>query len=588
LIGHEQGKASKPANDRILFHRLLGLLRPYAKCLTVVLLLDLLESLWLLLTPVPMKVAIDSVVGSQPLPAWLSHLLPQSVTASATTLMIVLVGMLLAIALLSGLQTLAGALLRGYVGERLVLDFRGLLFRHAQRLPAAYHDTEGTNDATYRIQRDAAAVEAIVASTLPLAAAVLQVALTFTVTLWLDWQLALAAAVAAPILMFISGRYRPRLRQRAHEVRKLESIALGVVQEVLSVLRVVKAFGQEEREQSRFMDRSHEGMRVRLRLLLAESSYGLAIRLTAALGTATVLFIGVTHVRGGTLTLGELLLVLAYLAQLYAPLKTISRKAGGLQSHLVSAERAFALLDQQPEVEDRPDARPIGRAAGALTLRHVTFGYEPGRPVLRDASLDIEPGTRLGIVGATGAGKTTLLNLLMRFHDPDEGGLLLDGVDLRDYRLADLRHQFALVLQDAVLLSASVAENIAYARPGATQAEIEAAAHNAHAHDFIVSLPQGYDTPVGERGMRLSGGERQRIGLARAFLKDAPILLLDEPTSAIDPRTEAGILEAMKRLMRGRTCIIITHRPTPLAGCDAVLVLEQGQLGTQPLEPALS
>jgi len=358
------------------------------------------------------------------------------------------------------------------------------------------------------------------------------------------------------------------------------------VTEVLGVLRVVKAFGQEEREQGRFVGQAGAAMRARLRLLLAEGCYGLAIRLTTVLGSAAVLFIGVMHVRSGVLTLGELLLVLAYLAQLYEPLKTISRKAGGLQSHLASAERAFALLDQRPEVDDRPGARALERAHGAVAFQNVTFSYDHGRPVLRDVSFNIAPGTRLGIVGATGAGKTTLLNLLMRFYDPTAGQVRLDGIDQRCYRLADMRNQFGLVLQEAVLFSATVAENIAYARPDASREEIEAAARAAHAHDFIANLPQGYDTLVGERGMRLSGGERQRISIARAFLKDAPVLLLDEPTSAVDMQTEAGILEALEGLMRGRTCIIITHRHTPLAACDRVLELDHGQLAEVHPEPA--
>jgi ATP-binding cassette subfamily B protein len=363
------------------------------------------------------------------------------------------------------------------------------------------------------------------------------------------------------------------------EEKKLESGALAVVQEVLSALRVVKAFGQEDRERDRFLSHSYEGLRARLRLLLAEGGYGMVIRMTTAAGTAAVLFIGVAHVQDGALTLGDLVLVLGYLAKMYDPLKTISRKAGGLQSHLASAERAFALLDQRPDVDDRPDARPLGRAAGAIEFREVSFGYLDDRPVLESVSFAVEPDTRVGVVGATGTGKTTLLNLLMRFYDPSAGQVLLDGRDLRDYRLADLRGQFALVLQDTVLFSATIAENIAYARPGATREEIMAAARAACAHDFVARLPEGYDTLVGERGMSLSGGERQRVAIARAFLKDAPVLLLDEPTSAVDMQTEADILEAMERLMRGRTCI--THRVSPLAACDKVLALEQGRLVDQ-------
>lgn len=588
MTGPENGTATAPPGDGALYRRLFGLARPHLRLLAALLVLDLLGGLGALLTPLPLKIAIDSVLGDRPLPGFLADGLPGPVTSSPGALLGLAVGLLLVIALLNNLPLLAGTLLRGYVGERLVLDFRAALFAHAQRLSLAYHDSAGTADTVYRVEKDAAAVEdLIVDSALTLTAAVVTVAVMFAVTLWIDWQLGLVAAVVAPVLLFVSGRYRPRLRERAREVKKLESEALGVVQEVIAALRVVKAFGQEGREHARFLARCRAGMTARLRLLLAQGVYGAAIRLTTALGTAAVLYIGVTHVQSGTLTLGDLLLVLAYLAQLYDPLKAISRKAGGLQAHLAGAERAFALLDLRPDVDERPGARPLARAAGAVAFRNVTFGYDRGRPVLCDVSLEVEAGTRLGIVGATGAGKTTLLNLLTRFYDPAGGQVLLDGADLRDYRLADLRDQFALVLQDAVLFSASVAENIAYARPGATRAEVEAAARAAQAHDFIVRLPGGYDTRVGERGMSLSGGERQRLALARAFLKDAPVLLLDEPTSAVDAQTEAGILEALEVLMRGRTSILITHRQTPLTACDVVLQLDEGRLVAPQPEPAL-
>jgi ABC-type multidrug transport system ATPase subunit/Ser/Thr protein kinase RdoA (MazF antagonist) len=308
--------------------------------------------------------------------------------------------------------------------------------------------------------------------------------------------------------------------------------------------------------------------------------------LLSAAGTAAVLFIGVGHVRSGVLTLGDLLLVMGYLAKLYQPVKTIARKSATLQGHLASAERAFALLDQLRDVPERADARPISRAAGSVAFRGVSFAYGPGRPVLHDVSFEIQPGTRLGIVGSTGAGKSTVASLLTRLYDPTGGEILLDGVDLRDYRLDDLRRQFAVVPQDPVLFSVSIAENIAYADPGASREEIITAAQAANADEFIARLPQGYETTVGERGVMLSGGQRQRIALARAFLKDSPVLILDEPTSAVDPRTEAEILVATRRLMRKRTVILITHRPSLLEGCTAVLVLERGRVASDMTRPA--
>src|SRR5262249_33083542 len=304
---------------------------------------------------------------------------------------------------------------------------------------------------------------------------------------------------------------------------------------------------------------------------VVEGAFAALIALTFAVGMAAVLFIGVRHVQAGTLTLGELLLVVTYLVQVYAPLETIGKKVGDLQASLVSAERAFAVLDEGPEVDERPGAQPLGRVSGAVAFRDVSFAYAEDRPVLHGVSFEAPPGTRVGIAGTTGAGKTTLVSLLTRLYDPSDGRITLDGTDLRDCRLADLRNQFAVVLQEPVLFSASIAENIAYARPGATLDEIVAAAKAANVHDVIARLPRGYDTQVGERGMQLSGGERQRISLARAFLKDAPLLILDEPTSSVDTATEAVIMEALGRLMRGRTTFIIAHRTATLEGCDVRL-----------------
>jgi ABC-type multidrug transport system ATPase subunit len=316
----------------------------------------------------------------------------------------------------------------------------------------------------------------------------------------------------------------------------------------------------------------------RIRMALMEGRYGMLVGLTSALGTAAVLFIGVRHVVAGVLTVGQLWMALRYLDKLYEPLKTISKKAAGIQSYLASAERAFALLDEQPEVPERPNARPIGHARGAVAFRHVSFAYGPDRPVLHDVSCDIAPGTRLGIVGATGGGKTTLISLLTRFYDPTEGQILLDDVDLREYKLADLRRQFAVVLQEPVLFSLSIADNIAYAAPGASRDHIVAAAQAANAHEFIEHLPQGYETEVGERGVKLSGGQRQRIALARAFLKDSPVLILDEPTSSVDAKTESAIVDALERLKQGRTVIVISHRSTTLAGCSAFLTVDGGRV----------
>ena len=394
----------------------------------------------------------------------------------------------------------------------------------------------------------------------------------------IDWPVAVVAVITMPCLLVITRRRLSKLKGSWKQVKQLDSTALSVIQEVLGALRVVKAFSREDYEQERFVDKSRQRIRELLRVQLLQMKFDMGTTLLLGISSAVAFSIGILHVRNGTLTLGNLLLVIAYLGQLYGPLRSVTKRTNQLQSALAGAERAFAVLDEVPEVRDKADARALPRANGDVEFRHASFAYGSEPPVLRDVTLRVPAGARVGIVGPTGAGKTTLLALLTRFYDPDDGQILIDGVDLRDLKLVDLRHQFAIVHQDAVLFSASISENILYGRPSATQADVEAAARAANAHDFVVQLPDGYDTLVGERGMRLSGGERQRIALARAFLKDAPLLLLDEPTSAVDARTEAVILEALSRLMVGRTTFMITHRLSALQGCDVVFEVAGGRL----------
>ncbi len=572
--------APPSSTDWTLYRRLLGQARPYWLHLGGLFLLSLLASPLALLTPLPLKIAVDSVVGShRQIPGPLAALLPAAVTRSHTAMFVVAAVLFMIIALLTQLQQLGSSVLSAYTGEKLVLNFRVRLFRHVQRLSLLYHDSKGTTDSVYRIQYDTASIQNIaVDGIFPFITAAITIASMIYVTARIDWQLALVALAVSPVLFLVAWVYRRRLRRRWGDAKRLDSCAMSVVQEVLAALRVVKAFGQENYEQERFICQSSKGIQARVHLVFVAGSFGFLVGLITAVGTAAVLFIGMRNVESGVLTLGELLLVMSYLAQLYIPLQTISKKAADLQASLASAERAFALLDEVADVTERPNARPLARASGAVAFRKVSFAYSTDHPVLHDISFEIGPGTHLGIAGTTGAGKTTLVSLLTRFYDPTAGQVLLDGVDLRDYKLADLRNQFTIVLQEPVLFSSSIAENIAYARPGASDHDIVAAAKAANAHEFIAGLPQGYETQVGERGMRLSGGERQRISLARAFLKDAPILILDEPTSSVDMKTEAAILEAMERLMHGHTTLIIAHRLGTLANCDALLRIEQGRL----------
>jgi ATP-binding cassette subfamily B protein len=564
-------------SDTRLFVRIVRETRAYWPHILGLFLVGLLSTPLALLGPVPLKIAVDSVLGADPLPSILEPLVPDAVEISASRLLIFAGALVVAIALLVQVHSVAKSLLRSYTSEKILLDFRSRLFRHAQRLSLAYHDRAGTADALYRIQYDTNAIQYVaIDGIIPLVTAAVTLVGMFWVSASIDLQLALVAVAITPLLILYTTVYRKHVRPKYKQLKGIESSGLSVAQEVLSSLRVVKAFGQEDREQARFVDQHRRGLLARLDLLLAEGGLSTLTGLTTAAATGAVLFLGVRHVQTGILSLGELLLVMAYLTQLHAPIKTIGSKAASLQNHLASAERAMALLDRIPDVVDRPNARPIKRSKGELVFDRVSFAYPDGPPVLKEVSFKIPAGTKLGIAGKTGVGKSTLVALATRFYDPTSGAVLLDGRDLRDCRLSDLREQFAIVLQESVLFSTTIAENIAYAHPGARFEEIEAAARAAHAHEFIIELEDGYDTQVGERGLRLSGGERQRIALARAFLKDAPILILDEPTSSVDVGTEALIMDAMKRLRVGRTAIMIAHRLSTLTGSDQVLVLEAG------------
>jgi ATP-binding cassette subfamily B protein len=476
------------------------------------------------------------------------------------------------VAVLVEVLLLATEVLGAWVGERLRLDLRTRLFHRAQRLSLAYHDSVGTADSVCRIEQDATAVKYIPTSGMtPVVTAVLTLVGMFVVTYSIDAPLAVLALLVSPVLYLATRASAQRLRTMWTDAMVLESSAMAVVSEVLGSLRVVKAFGGEDREQERFSSRCGESARAHVRIAVLDRGFAMLVGLVLGIGSAAALYLGTNHVLEGRITAGELVLVMAYITALYAPLKTIATTVGNLQMAFAAAERAFDLLDEPPEVPERPDARRIGRARGDLVFEDVAFGYPGAGTVLRNVSFEIPAGTQVGIAGATGAGKTTLVSLLTRFYDPVAGRICLDGVDLRDYRLDDLRRQYAIVLQDSVLFATSIAENIAYARPGASSAEVVAAAQAADADEFIALLPNGYDTVVGERGATLSGGERQRIAIARAFLRDAPILMLDEPTSALDIATEASVMEAMQRLITGRTTFLISHRPSTLASCDLLL-----------------
>ena len=578
-----RGEARMPAGEETpmapagpgMTRRLFREMRPYVPSIAMLFLVSLAAVPLTLITPLPIKLILDNVILSQPLPSYLTFLSGNPSAVPEGTVVALALGILVAGTILTYLQNLANIWLTNRVGNRMTLDMRVRLFRQLQRLSTAYHDTKGTIDSTYRIQNDATALRSLSADGLiPLIAALLTLGGMIVVMASLDWQLALIALIVTPFMFLLTLFYRRRIRAGWRKVKTSESAAMSHAQESLSASRVVKVFGQEERENEQFRSRYTESASAALKVIVEGGIYSLVVGVVTAVGLAAVLFIGVQHVQAGALSPGGLLMINYYLTQLYSPLKDSGKKVLDIQMSMAGMERFLEILDEKVDVPEKVDARPLLRASGNVAFQDVSFGYDESRLVLRHMSFELPAGTCLGVIGPTGSGKTTLANLLVRFFDPTEGAITLDGTDLRDYKLADLRNQFGVVLQDTLLFSTTIAENIRFAKPDATDREIVAAAKLANAHDFIQGLPDGYETQVGERAMKLSGGERQRISLARAFLKNAPILILDEPTSALDLQTEASIIDALHRLVKGRTTLMIAHRPSTLRACDSLLLLE--------------
>ena len=536
-----------------------------------------------LLLPLPVQVALDHVASKTPLPGWLAAVLPGWATASPTALLATCAAALVLFTVLLQVQELLSWGLKTWMSERLVIAGRSRLFHHLERLSLAWHDDRAVADSVNRVQVDAGgAAQIVVGGWLPFATALLRVAAVAWAVWRVDAGLALTALTAGPLLFLLARGVRARLRRGWKEVRERESESMAVVQETLTSMRVVKAFGREDAERDRYLDRARQSLAAQIRAVLAHGTFDVLTGVVVGACAAAALYVGISHVLEGSLTVGKLFLATTWLAGLFGPLREVGTKSADLQRAYAAAERVYAVLDETHEAHDRPGLPERGRAEGRVALEGVEVRYASrgpdAPPALAGVTFAVAPGARVGVAGRSGAGKTTLLNLLPRFYEPSAGRITLDGVDVRDWRLEDLRRQFAVVPQEPVLFSTSIRENVAYGRPGATEREIVAAVEAANALAFVTALPQGFDTQVGDRGVKLSGGERQRLSLARAFLKDAPVLLLDEPTSSVDGRTEAGILEALERLMRGRTTFLVAHRLSTLEGCDVRLDVEDGRV----------
>ena len=555
-------------------------LLPYKRMVVLSGLLLLVSSGLALLAPWPLKVLVDHVLEDQPLPNMVHTLFGSLVANKFVLLVTAVVGGLLLTLVSNGLRVL-DEYVNTTIHESVVLDFRSELFQHAQRLSLAFHDQRRTGQLIFAINGQGDAAAGLMMTVPPLVQSALTLVGMFWVTFKIDPLLAGLSLTVMPILYYSVSYYMRHIDSHLRIVKGMEGESLSMVHEALSMLKVIVAFGREPYHFERFRKHGEATVGQRVNVTVRQTAFSLIVNTTTAAGTSLVLGFGAYAALQGRLTVGELLVVMSYVAMVYSPLETISTTVGSLQDKYASLDLAYQLLDARPDIQDGPDARDIGRSSGTVVFENVSFTYKGREDTLKNVSFEAPASRVVAVVGPTGAGKTTLVSLIPRFYDPVGGRILLDGRDIREYRIQSLRAQVSLVLQEPLLFAGTIGENIRYGRLDATQAEIEDAARNANAHDFVAALPNGYDTVIGERGVQLSGGERQRISIARAFLKNAPILILDEPTSSIDSKTEAVILSALDRLMAGRTTFMVAHRLSTIRHADLILVLNKGEVVEQ-------
>jgi ATP-binding cassette subfamily B protein/subfamily B ATP-binding cassette protein MsbA len=560
-----------------IYRRVLRYYRPFLAQTVVGLVLSVFAIGLNLLKPWPFKIIVDDFLRSSPPPRpdW-------------GTWVPLLCLALIAIQIVWGILNLITNYMFVKVGLQALLQMRTALYAYLQSLSLKYHDARRSSDSSFRVAYDSQSIQTIYNKGLTnIFGSAVTLLGTFAIMIRLDWQLTLLSLAVVPAVVGAIYFFANRIRRQATFIQEQESAVLAQAQEGLSSIRMVHAFGREEWEVRQFHRQAHQSLRANLQLTLTNVHSALVISTLMVIGTAVMYYLGTLHVIAGTLTLGSLLVFSAYLLMLYQPLESLTYTAWALEGAAAGAQRCFEVLDRRDDVTDSPEAVAITEAQGAIAFENVSFGYQTERPILSGINLDIRPNRIVALVGGTGAGKSTLLSLVPRFYDPGEGRVTCDGRDLRMITKRSLRAQIAIVLQDTLLFSTTVRENISYGRPDATEEEIQEAARRAQADEFVRQMPLGYDSPVGERGSHLSVGQRQRIGIARAFLKNAPILLLDEPTSALDPTTEAAILETIKELMRGRTTLIVTHRLATIHNVDRIVVLEHGRIVEQGIGPEL-
>jgi ABC-type multidrug transport system fused ATPase/permease subunit len=531
-----------------------------------------LGTLVTLAEPWPLAFVIDTVLKDKPPPVWVTNIFG---TGTGALILFAVLAML-AIALLGGTTLVIERYLSTNINLRATLDFRSDLIRHLQRLSLAYHDDQRTGVLLYRINQQAAGLGYMLVALPDLAQSFLTVVGMVVVVYLINAHVAELALFVVPIIYYSTLYYANRIEPKLLRVRGMEALNLSLVHESLSMFRVISAFGRESDHYARFRRQAEATVATRVHVTVLQVLFQLAVNFVTSVGTAAVLGVGAYEVLQGKMSAGELVVIMTYVASVYQPLESLTFDLTALQQHTVSFEHCLGILDAPVDVVEKPDAIELNGIRGDVTFDDVAFDYSTRPGALKGVSFQLEGGHLLAIVGPTGAGKSTLASLLPRFYDPKSGHVLIDGIDVQDLTLESLRRQFTIVLQEPLLFEGTIADNILYGKAGASAEEMTAAAKAANAHDFIMQLPHQYDTTVGEGGTKISGGERQRICVARAFLRDAPILILDEPTSSIDSRTEGVILEALERLASGRTTIMIAHRLSTVRSADEILVLDGG------------
>ena len=562
-------------------HLKIDLLRPHWKSLAVGFLAVIGETITDLLQPWPLKVVIDNVLKSQSIRGhgWLNHLILSVAGTDKIAILKAAAVAALAIAIAGAICSYTEKYLTTSIGQWVMHDLRLMLYSHVQRLSLGYHDHKRTGDLISRVTSDIDAIQSFIASGL-LGALINSLTLLGMpiVMFYINWRFTLVALSVAPVLFAVVYSYTRRIKKASRDVRKKEGEIVSVIQEVLTSIRVVKAFGREEYEQRRLEEESLESVEIALHARSLKAKLSPIVEIIVAVGTSMVLWFGAHMVLAGSLSAGSLILFVFYLQKMYKPMQELSKMTDAYAKASVGYERILDVLETKRDVRDLPGARQAPRFRGKIEFDKVTFGYESKRPVLRDVSFLVEPGKMVALVGPTGAGKTSIISLIPRFYDPNSGVVRIDGHDVRRFTQQSIRRQISLVLQETVLFHAPVWSNIAYGKPGAMRSEILRAAEVANASEFIETLPEGYNTILGERGATLSGGQRQRIAIARAVIRNSPILILDEPSSGLDAASERLVFEALHRLMSGRTSIVIAHRLSTIRAADLILVIDGGRI----------